>query len=578
MSSANDKNPTILIVNGANWLGARIIDTLVDNKGNVIVVDDFNESNIPFIKRFSSNKRFVFIERDKLNSIKESFTNIKYIIHLKHDFNSKDDDISSKQFLTETKFVDEVLTLALEKSSTYVLVSSLHLHKDFVLRKNFTRTGKNAYTESDLQDYIERTVLEYRHKAGLNSRIARIGNVYGPEMDLNKDSVLLQILSDAFYKDSIRVYGDGLEYLYYVYVTDAIQGVMRALFTPNTQGEIYSLTNPDEISVLSIVNKVLSFQPKAKKIKFLAGKSNNNPLYERAYIPDPNLSEIGWSPSVSFDRGLASVYEYFRKDLSLQDYTQKAATENSDADNEGLKFDFDNTLNLADSFYGQDHAEVEQFNDFYKKLNNPDSPIYNPTNKSETKTKNPLSAIQTTDVHAGGFFKKAFLLIFFVLLLSMIIVPGVRSTLFINDFKTKTNKLLQNTTDRTYQLRIYETAYEKESESILFADMWLINLIGEEPRYFQLKAGLRGIDESFLIYDKMWQDNLGNVIYSDESLNEANFVKLNNLSLQINSALSNLENFETLPLPDDIKSNVGEIKSWLLEVQEKVNQKTSATN
>lgn len=307
------KNPTILIINGANWLGANLVNVLTENKGNVIVVDDFCEKNIPFIKRFSTNKRFIFIERVKLDSVKKNFKKIKYIVHLKNDFDSVDDEISSKYFISETKLVDSVLTLALEKNSIYLLVSSIHLHKDFVLKKNFTRT-ESAYTESDLQDYIERTVMEYHAKAGLNSRIARLGNLYGPGMDLNEDPLLMQIFTDAFYEDSIRIYGDGLEFMYYVYITDAVQGILRALFTPNTEGHIYTLTNPEEISVLSIVNKILELQPKAKKIRFLPSKSNANPLYERAYIPDPNLSEIGWRPSISFDRGLATVYEYFKNE------------------------------------------------------------------------------------------------------------------------------------------------------------------------------------------------------------------------------------------------------------------------
>jgi len=577
MSSTNNKNPTILIINGANWLGARLVEILTENEGNVIVVDDFCEANMPFIKKFSENKRFVFIERDKINSVRENFTRIKYFIHLKNDFNSKDDDVSSKHFISETKFVDAVLTLALEKNSTYLLVSSIHLHKDFVLRKNFTRT-RSAYTESDLQDYIERTVLEYHQKAGLNSRIARLGNIYGPEMDLSKDSLLMQIFTDAFYNDSIKVYGDGLEFMYYIYITDAIQGILRAIFTPGTEGQVYSLTNPDEISVLSIVNKVLGLQPRAKKIKFLPGNSNTNPLYEKAYIPDPNLSEIGWAPSISFDRGLASVYDYFRKDVSNNPQSEVSYKTVSDND---IKIDFDNTLNLSNSFYGYNYNESEQFKEFYKKLNNPDSPIFNAaiksTNYDPRKYLEKVGEKQRTKKY---IIRTVIVLILVFCLGVFILFPGVRLGLLDVNIKNKTELLIKNTGDSSadYRNRVGNTNFQLELRDSLSTVSGIISLLGKQSDVENYIIGMQGLDRAFSIYDQIRSENLIEIIYATEQLTEDEYLRLSRLLVDINLAQKEIQMFPDSGITSSIHVSLNSVDEWLGELKDEVSTRITLTS
>ncbi len=572
----NDKNPTIVIINGANWIGSKLIDTLMENQANVIVVDNFDDISMPFIKHFSDNKRFVFIEKDKFNSIRDNFTRIKYFIHLKNDFNSKDDDISSKQFLKETKFVDEALSTALEKNSAYILVSSIHLHKDFVLRKNFTRTSVNAYTESDLQDYIERTVLEYHHKAGLNSRVARLGNVYGPEMDLSKDSLLLQIISDAFYKEEVRIYGDGLEYMYYIFISDAIQGIFRALFTENTQGEVYSLTNPEEISILSIVNKVLSLQPNAKRIKFLKGDPNANPLYERAYIPDPNLSEIGWTPIMTFERGLVQLYEYFQNYIcryGQYDDQNKYSDNNKFSGNDNVQFDFDNTLNLADSLYNYNQPhESQQFRDFYKKLNADDSPIYNINNRENL---DPHPYLTQKEKKENIFFtgiKYSFLIVLCI----FIIIPAFRilyiSYIFDNQSSIFSDKLKIS----TYSQQVKSDDFQKSLEESLIGSDWIINISKQDQLkkdYIQL---LKAYNQSVKIYNFIAQKGLQNALNTSDPIDEQTLGELRNLLPEVENTIKDIQIYRGLNLPNPTKSDFSQILEWLQKVRSQINFKTLA--
>lgn len=576
----NDKNPTIVIINGANWIGSKLVETLTSNQGNVIVVDDFNDASMPFVKHYSDNKRFVFVERDKINTLRENFTKIKYFIHLKNDFNAKDDDISSKQFIKETKFIDEVLTIALEKNSAFILVSSIHLHKDFVLRKNFTRTSKNAYTESDLQDYIERTVLEYHHKAGLNARIARLGNVYGPEMDLSKDPLLLQIISDSFYRDDIRIWGDGLEYMYYVFITDAIQGIMRALFTPNTSGEIFSLTNPEEISVLSIVNKILSFQPRAQKIKFLKGDPNSNPLYERAYIPDPNLSEIGWKPVMTFERGLVQLYEYFKNYVAKYgDYDDSDKyKEDLPGANTSVQVDFDNTLNLADSFAQSTfQPESHQFKEFYNKLNADDSPIYNSKAKSVSKN-DPHPYLKPPEKKSKRIISNVLTFIWVLALFAFLVVPVTRVSWLVYSLDANTTQFKQKIDANTYSDSLNDVTYEQDLNDSVASIDWLINLTDQKENKSDYDQLLKSYESSIEIYNSIKDDNLKEALFTSKPVDQETLLKLQRLLPGVKQALEEIVVYKDLKLTTNTKANFGVIYEWLQIIQAQILTKTSANS
>lgn len=552
------KNPTTLIVNGANWLGAALIHTLIENKGDVIVLDDFNQKNIAFIKRFTGTGKFIFIEKSKIDSIKNDFKHIKYVIHLQNDINTIDDSVSSKRFLAETKFVDQVLTLALEKNSQYVLVSSMHLHKDFILKRTHTRKDNIAYTESDLQDYLERAVLEYHHKSGLNARITRIANIYGPEMDLSKDNVLAQILSDAVTKDYIRIRGDGLEFMYYVYISDAVQGILKALFTHNVAGQIFSISNPEEISVMSIANKILSFQPRARRIEFQRTAENQNPLYEQAYIPDPNLSEIGWKPSISFERGLANLYDFYRKDLILQK-GDNVSNQDYLAPPQ-INFTFDSTINLSDSIYYHDNIPYEPNNDFSRKLNDSQSPIYNINNKEKVQIER-KSVSRELEESKFGWFGTIIIWTFIVALIVLVVIPAIRIVLVYNSLNNNLRSLLQNTTN--YRIKVSEENYRIGFNESIMTIRWLLPITGNEDEKNNILEGLNGIDRSIVVYKKMQEGNLYQKLKSKDKLSESDYVSVKYILVESTQAQSDLKSFDNVWLPDELRSQIKELNDWL---------------
>lgn len=555
-----ENNPTIVIVNGANWIGAELVKVITSNKGNVIVIDDFNNINIPFIKRFSDNKKFAFIERDKVHSISTNFSKIKYMIHLKNDFDSVNDEISSKEFIKETKFIDEILSIALEKNSCYILTTSMHLHKDFILKQSHPRESGSAYNESDLQDYMERTVVEYTKKAGLNGRIARLGNIYGPEMPIERDEVLKQVFSDAIFKEEIRIFGDGLEYMYYVYITDAVQGILKALFSSDTKGQIYSITNPEEISILSLVNKLLGLQPKAKKIRFLKPKSNSDPLYERAYIPDPNVTEIGWKPVVSFERGLKIILEYFLRESSHENNTEERI-QTSSLPNDELSINFnvvDNTTHLID--------ESNQFNEFYKKLNSPDSPIYNIKEKKlELPLRKPIETLRPTT--SFEYIKSGLVFFLTFIVIGFITVPTVNLGNYFFELKEASTQIKTAIDDSEFKYDLKDNNLGSRFNETTYPIEWVFDVVSQKQVVENIRKTSIGLDRAEDAYQFIQKERLGSYLEdTSKPIQQSDIPKVNNLVTILNSADTNLNN-SNLNLPFDANSNIEEIHDWVIETR-----------
>lgn len=564
----NVSHPTLVLIKGANWLGAKLIELLLEQKANVVVVDDFTEKNMPFVKRFSDSKNFVFIERDKIETLRDNFDKIKYIIHLKHDLNTSNDQVSSKNFLAETKFADEVLSLAVEKKSTYLLCSSLHLHKDFILKKSHTRhrnTSKEAYTESDLQDFVEKTVMEYIDKAGLDGRIARLGNVYGPEMDLDADPLIKQIITDAVYEDQIRIFGDGLEYMYYVYVTDAIQGIVKALFRSKTHGKIFSITNPDEVSILTIINKVLALGCNAQSIRFLKRKSTLDPLYQKSYIPDENLTEIGWKPNVSFDKGIAQLYQYFKNDVSLRKFATSLSygtrvEENDDTSH--LKIEFDETVNLSHGEHGikSQIMDKEKFRDFYEKLNSDDSPIYN-KRKSESPAKE-----QRQKKYIARKITIAISLALAYLFLAAPIFQVISLDLQIKEHAEELNSFKSTNFTGAYK----QTSLADTAKVNILGIQWLVNLLNKEEFSTNVVSVASGIDYASQASLKLAEKNFQQTLLLNDRLPEQSVPQAQEILLLLNSAQTHLSVSSKVNLPFGGQEEIQKILNWTYEIEDRV--------
>ncbi len=307
--------PVSLIFKGASNLGVELANILIEQGSFVILIDEYTQKKRKLVSSLLNKEKFNFVDVSGTESLVESIERLDYIFYLNHEAFDPNEKISTSEFLEESNTLDKLLELGVDKSSKFLLTSSIKLHRDLQdksdVLSDFDLDEENlSYTVLEVQRYTENLTWEYYKRGGLDARIIRVGEIMGKGTDLNRDTLLVKYIKDSISGKKIEVAGDGLEHLYFIHVLDAAYGLIKALFTEKTSGNIYSLVIPRDITVLNLAYKILDLEPRADGIKFLDKKSKGE---VNIYKPDKNLKTIGWKPKISFERALANTIDYAYK-------------------------------------------------------------------------------------------------------------------------------------------------------------------------------------------------------------------------------------------------------------------------
>jgi UDP-glucuronate decarboxylase len=312
------KYPTSLIVRGAEPIGIELAKSLLDQGGFVIMADSADRESMSVIGELKKYKLFRFIELSEIDQLSEPLRRLDYVFYLSHTFEGLSSEISSKGFLDYSRFLDEVLKLSKQFDSKFLGTASIKAHQLNVANKLMdvdTMSENKVYTTAEIQRYTESLVTEYIQKDSLDARIVRLGELLGEGIEYTPNTTLGRIIKEAIGDNEITIYGDGLESEYYVHLQDAVYGLIKAQFSKNTRGEVFSLAYEYEISALSIAYKMNDFLEMPKEIKF--SSKNVDDFAFKLYKPAPNLMRIGWKPRISFERALKQTFEYAKKYFSL---------------------------------------------------------------------------------------------------------------------------------------------------------------------------------------------------------------------------------------------------------------------
>lgn len=306
--------PTSLIIRGADELGIEIAKSLLEQGGYVIIVDNNDEHTEQAIKSLSSYKLLTVLDYTSIEILETDLRRLDYVFYFQNKASNLNEKISSQEFLQHSNYLDSILDLATKFEARFLLTTSIKAHQLNVSSKqldsNYTLDNDDkhtTYTEIEVQRYSESLVREYQEKVKLDARIIRLGILLGRAFNPEDKSVLYELISNAIKGQDLVIPGDGLDYDYYIHYLDAAYGLIKAQFTTNTDTKIYTLSNEEQISLLSIAYKLVEIVPTAKEIRFDNEDNELPPL--KLYKPAPNLSEIGWKPRISFDRALAQTIE-----------------------------------------------------------------------------------------------------------------------------------------------------------------------------------------------------------------------------------------------------------------------------
>lgn len=304
----------ILISGAAGFLGSHLCDRFIDEGMEVIGIDNLITGNLKNISHLENNSKFIFINQDVTEFV-DIPGQLDYILH----FASPASPIDYLKIPIQTLKVSSLgthnlLGLALKKNARILVASTSEVYGDPLVHPqvedyygNVNPVGpRGVYDEA--KRFMEALTMAYNTYHGLETRIIRIFNTYGPRMRLNDGRVLPAFIGQAIQGDNLTIFGDGTQTRSFCYVDDLVEGIYRLLMSD------YSLPmnigNPNEITITDFAREIIKLTGTSQKVIYKP-LPINDPMQRRPDIQKAK-SILGWEPKVSRSEGLKKTYRWFK--------------------------------------------------------------------------------------------------------------------------------------------------------------------------------------------------------------------------------------------------------------------------
>jgi len=308
----------ILVTGGAGFIGSHLCERFLGEGHEVIAVDNLLTGDRDNIARLFENPRFTFQQQDITNYIYVAGP-LDAIMH----FASPASPVDYLELPIQTLKVGSLgthkaLGLAREKKARILVASTSEVYGDPLVHPqnesywgNVNPVGpRGVYDEA--KRFLEAMTMAYMRTHGVETRIARIFNTYGPRMRMRDGRVVPNFICQALRNEPMTVYGDGSQTRSFCYVADLVEGLTRLLWSD--EKEPTNLGNPAEMTIMDF----------AVRIGALCGSKSeivHKPLpVDDPKVRQPDISKAkrvldNWEPKVSLDDGLSSTIDYFRSKL-----------------------------------------------------------------------------------------------------------------------------------------------------------------------------------------------------------------------------------------------------------------------
>jgi len=307
-----------VITGGAGFLGSHLCDYLIEKGWEVLCLDNLVTGVQTNVGHLLSHPRFNFIQQDVTRFIEVSGP-VDYVLH----FASPASPVDYIKFPIQTLKVGSLgthnsLGLALAKKAKFLLASTSECYGDPEVHPqpesywgHVNSIGpRGVYDEA--KRFSEAMTMAYHRAHGVDTRIVRIFNTYGPRMRLNDGRALPNFVHQALTGQPITVYGDGQQTRSFCFVSDLIEGIYRLM--QSEEHEPVNIGNPQEISILEFAERIRSLLGANVQIVF-------KPLPQddpRQRCPDISKARrlLNWQPKVNLEEGLRLTLEFFRRQVA----------------------------------------------------------------------------------------------------------------------------------------------------------------------------------------------------------------------------------------------------------------------
>ncbi len=307
----------ILVTGGAGFLGSHLSERLLEMGHSVLCVDNFYTGNQKNIEHLRDNREFELMRHDVTFPLYVEVDGIFNLACPASPVHYQRNPVQT--FKTSVHGAINMLGLAKRTGARFFQASTSEIYGDPTISPqpeeywgNVNPIGiRSCYDEG--KRAAETLTFDYHRQFGLDIRVARIFNTYGPRMDKNDGRVVSNFIVQALKGQPITVYGDGTQTRSFCYVDNLIEGFIKLFFTEEVHQPI-NLGNPTPINMLELANEVIALTGSKSKIEMrpLPGDDpkQREPLIEKAE------KLLGWKPVVDRQTGLKRTIEYFSSTLS----------------------------------------------------------------------------------------------------------------------------------------------------------------------------------------------------------------------------------------------------------------------
>lgn len=309
----------VLITGAAGFLGSHLSDRFIAEGHSVIGMDNLITGNMDNIAHLMGHERFQFIKQDVSNYIYVAGS-LDAVLHFASPASPNDYlEHPIPTLKVGSLGTHNTLGLAKAKGARYLLASTSEVYGDpQVNPQPETYWGhvnpigpRGVYDEA--KRFAEAMTLAYQRYHGLETRIVRIFNTYGPRMRLNDGRVVPNFIYQALTGQPLTVYGDGSQTRSFQYYSDLIDGLYRLLFS-NEKLPV-NIGNPNEMTILQFAEAVV--KASGSKSEIVLVKPADERTADDPKVRRPDISKarqtLGWEPKVSLEEGLAETIRYFRE-------------------------------------------------------------------------------------------------------------------------------------------------------------------------------------------------------------------------------------------------------------------------
>ena len=305
----------ILITGGAGFLGSHLCERLLAEGHDVLCLDNFFTGSRANIRHLLNNQNFECIRHDIINPI---YLEVDQIYNLACPASPVHYQINPIKTI-KTSVMGAINTLGLAKrvkarilqASTSEVYGDPEIHpqtEDYWGRVNPIGI-RSCYDEG--KRAAECLMMDYHRQNGVDIKIARIFNTYGPRMAVRDGRVVSNFIVQALKGEEITIYGDGSQTRSFCYVEDLVEGLIRMMDSPNGFTGPVNLGTPQEFTILELAKTLIRMTASSSRIVFRP-LPQDDPVQRR---PDIALARerLGWEPRVSLTEGLEKTIDYFRK-------------------------------------------------------------------------------------------------------------------------------------------------------------------------------------------------------------------------------------------------------------------------